>query len=772
MRVVFTIGRYGVLFVSGIFRLLLAGLKLLLKQRRSPTIQSSPQAPPTDPQKTSPFPASSAVAAGRSETPQVAAPLTNRWIPPGERITLGRFTLEAGFIYIGETLPSIGNPEQLEPALIQPSLAIAKAYGPQDLGRSEAIAPTPSETRSPENWDDLPLSCRYSQLTPSQRAIYLDWLATGRQQPAVPAPLLRLFLSGVERRLLHDLPGQARQVEELLSILLELERLQRIYPEHGNDLTQLIDLTQIQLALACQPETLVALLPATDDLCPALKVALGQCIQACRPIPGALAWAWYRNQIGVNTLRTPAKRCPQEFARLFQLRYTANPMVVAPETLRPLPLTYRPLSPSFRLSEDALDGPEIELVTTLDISDGAEALRVLDPLLNRCTEELEAYSRCLGRNPELAESLLASSQLPTDLLQEFEQPALVQLRTWLAQTLADQPVAQITGADLLAQWPTSKGDRLLKKEAEACSQCLEKLGYGLIPDVRFGDKPIQPQRSVLLYRQTVTPGNTLSPAFERLQLLSLILVTLLKMETGANHPSQIAAIWHGFQAPPALDERLDWEQERLAALQWGWQRAPLPAKTVLTQIRNYDPFDRPIMLAQLQQLFMGASLSAAQQNWFSRILEQAEPARERPPVGGDPRPTIDETAPCSPPSRELVLDSALIAQRQQDSMQAAGVLADIFTEEEDRPAIAVVRKTAWGLDAAHLDLVMILQEQESWSRADLEAKATPLGLMLDGALENINEVAFDHWDEPLTEGEDQIVVNESILAEFLIAEAA
>jgi hypothetical protein len=232
------------------------------------------------------------------------------------------------------------------------------------------------------------------------------------------------------------------------------------------------------------------------------------------------------------------------------------------------------------------------------------------------------------------------------------------------------------------------------------------------------------------------------------------------------------------QVANAREELTDWEQERLAALGWGWQRDPLPAKAVLTQIRNYDLSDRPVVLAQLQHLLEGIVLSAAQQNWLSRILELAVPAPAPAPRSGDSSShRIDSSvaaaiAPSPSPSQELVLDSALIDQRQRESVQAAGVLADIFTEEEERAAIAIVRKTAWGLDSAHLDLVMILQEQESWSRVELESKADYLGLMLDGALENINEVAFDHWDEPLTEGEDPIAVNESILAEFLVAEAA
>ena len=45
----------------------------------------------------------------------------------------------------------------------------------------------------------------------------------------------------------------------------------------------------------------------------------------------------------------------------------------------------------------------------------------------------------------------------------------------------------------------------------------------------------------------------------------------------------------------------------------------------------------------------------------------------------------------------------------------------------------------------------------------MQALAAALGLMTDGALEHLNEAAFDHADGPLTEGDDPLEINPDIL---------
>ena len=57
---------------------------------------------------------------------------------------------------------------------------------------------------------------------------------------------------------------------------------------------------------------------------------------------------------------------------------------------------------------------------------------------------------------------------------------------------------------------------------------------------------------------------------------------------------------------------------------------------------------------------------------------------------------------------------------------------------------------------------MLLSRPE-WSREELLDAAADLDLMLDGALEHINEASFDAYDSPLTEGENPITVNIEVL---------
>ena len=64
-----------------------------------------------------------------------------------------------------------------------------------------------------------------------------------------------------------------------------------------------------------------------------------------------------------------------------------------------------------------------------------------------------------------------------------------------------------------------------------------------------------------------------------------------------------------------------------------------------------------------------------------------------------------------------------------------------------------------GLDDAHNALTRALLANDSWARTDLQAIADSLGLMLDGALESINDAAYDAFDGPLTEGDDPIDIH-------------
>ena len=142
-------------------------------------------------------------------------------------------------------------------------------------------------------------------------------------------------------------------------------------------------------------------------------------------------------------------------------------------------------------------------------------------------------------------------------------------------------------------------------------------------------------------------------------------------------------------------------------------------------------------------------------------------------AGTSPQPSIA----AQPAAKGFQLDTAKIAALQKDSERVSALLADIFKEESPQPTvIATVPEAAppldseaaaatglFGLDEAHSAFARMLLSRPQWTREELLDVSSDLDLMLDGALEHINEVSFDTHDIPFTEGDDPIDVNPEIL---------
>jgi hypothetical protein len=140
--------------------------------------------------------------------------------------------------------------------------------------------------------------------------------------------------------------------------------------------------------------------------------------------------------------------------------------------------------------------------------------------------------------------------------------------------------------------------------------------------------------------------------------------------------------------------------------------------------------------------------------------------------GFEPKVPESDTAPVSladlepalPASTPFALNLELIQAKQLESAEATQLLQSVFLEE---PIAAPSIGAPLGLDSAHAAFLQTLGQQMIWSREDLMGVAQQLDLLLDGALELINEAAFDRCDEALTEGEDPLEVNPNVLQELL-----
>jgi TerB-C domain len=123
----------------------------------------------------------------------------------------------------------------------------------------------------------------------------------------------------------------------------------------------------------------------------------------------------------------------------------------------------------------------------------------------------------------------------------------------------------------------------------------------------------------------------------------------------------------------------------------------------------------------------------------------------------------------------VVLDPLLIEARLAESARAASYLAEIFTDDETEAVASPAPGTpnagigdgVAGLDAPHTALLRRLADQPRWMRGDFDNIAVELGLLPDGALETLNEAAFEAAGEPVCEGTDPIEINSYAFKETL-----
>ena len=124
----------------------------------------------------------------------------------------------------------------------------------------------------------------------------------------------------------------------------------------------------------------------------------------------------------------------------------------------------------------------------------------------------------------------------------------------------------------------------------------------------------------------------------------------------------------------------------------------------------------------------------------------------------------------------FTLNRERIAARQADTDKVQALLANIFSDSDDSeseseenalpsspPLNGAYGEMLLGLDQAHSTLARRMLARQEWSREDLLQMAEELDLMLDGALEYINDAAFEAFNMPFIESDSPIVLNPEIL---------
>ena len=692
------------------------------------------------------------------------------WVPAGQLVRVGGCSISGGLIYVGRRLAAARGGEP-DPALIDPGLGVdhrAADYAGAYMGY----------------WPS------YSTIAPGCRAAYLQWLANGRHAPNAYIGYVFLYFYGLERRLLIDAQRSAAARAEREMLVSEVRRLLGIYGTNGS--------------FRSYAEGLLAFVTPDDgarrylsppparrdgwDVPFELRLGLGQLAADARPVLAEWALAWLRLH-PEGWLRTPATRCPGEFGEVFTRRYRERCgdglMLDAGGAI--LGERYHPASAG--IAESQLPpGRRVPDVASL----GAPLARLREVAGVAC-DDLDAYSRYIGRHPDGAGTAAALVLLPPGMERPAD-AATQALLGWADDSLGAADRVQVAAAELLARWSAaSPGSRPGKSDADLLARVLERHGLGLEPDVRFGGAVPAGDAPAVLFRRAPemvsAPSDGYGAAATLIQLGAAV----------ASADGRVASAEQDFlerRVVAALGLALD-ERRRLRAHLLRTMAAPpalaalrkrasvLPesqrrsAGELLVALAAADGGIAPPEIDLLARLFDLLGLERAEA--YSQVHALGDESLTRVRVAGALAAgyAIPEQQPRPEASRgpgAVVLDPELIKARLAESARAASYLAEIFTDDDtatlaavpsgDRVAV-IAKEQAAGLDTAHSALLGRLAARPSWTREDFDQMATGLGLLPDGALEALNEAAFEAVGEPVCEGSDLIDINSYAVKEML-----
>lgn len=674
-----------------------------------------------------------------------------RWVPFGESVTIKSIAIPGGMIYVGSSLRNDNG--LIDPCLIDPTKPIAQEgdYTERQMGY----------------WPS------YSDISSSARRAYLDWLSGGRSDPAADIGFVFLFFYGLERRAIVDALCDESAKEDLPIIAAELRRLLAIYGGKSNSFygyaSEFLDWITLSSCTSRLYEQPLPQLRKSFHLPLHIRLALGQAAKDGKPVPSTLALGWAKLERNV-TLRTPAIRCPEEFDQLFQVKYAElfDQGLVLPRNKTRLKAVYRPASAGFRSGSSLIkvfdDIPDVTML--------AAPLKKIQEVVEASTKDLEPFSRLIARNPSVKNTFEGLLRLPSSLWPESSKKRLLQLKNRVGAGLLS-----ITYQEALCS---------LFEEASASkdsivplARILESACVGVEPNVLTGAKPPKPDEQIVLFAM---PSSEVPTRLDGPFLLAELTLQLASAVAAADGDFSVGEAEHLREQVNSWGHLTQGQKCRLLAHIELLSGAPMPLAPLKKKIERFAISDREMIAESMVTV---AHVDGEVSPDTIRILEKIYKVLgvSASKVFSDLHVAASESEESKPQATKAVeqdgrftLNRERIAARQADTEKVQVLLATIFNDSDepeaetveapkppDLPTDAASAGTLLGLDQAHSSLALRMVTRQEWSREELLQVAAELDLMLDGALEHINDAAFETFDMPLIESDDPIVLNAELL---------
>jgi len=645
-----------------------------------------------------------------------------------------------GLVYVGSP-PKSRYHSEVNPALIDPSLNAKKTDLADPLGY----------------WPD------YTNLDSAQRNRYLSWLSSGRGD-IDELGYVFLYFYGFEKYVLQDANKEAKELREknIKAIVSELHRLRELFASNNSFNTysnQLLDVIYV----VYWPDRIDERKEAFPNNNPvAAQFAISQMAHSH---PNELLdsdWAlhWL---IGIGPVsRTKAVRENYPLLRsLFKEAYERSGGIKVPSCKTKLRLDITPAAmglydySELGLPDNLCNPTGLKRPMSKLTSIGDEVL----PILRKLSKAMNSHdvATMLSVWPQGGSSGLI--------------PELDQVIARISVKLEESPFSELR---LIAElMDISLAEKATKTQLKQISSALQGCGFILVPDPLLTPATLKASDQVVAYKGE-RPAE-LSP--EGLWVaLSIHLGSLLAIADGEIHETERATLHKIVNSHPNRIER-----EYLSSYV-EWRLGHPPSTTGLKKQIEYFSESQKKELAQLlvnlaladgelpaseikqlEKLFTQLGFA---KSLVSELLHSSATLKPSTIVAQKPRAEKQNNI-----KQDFELDVVALQAHTESTKEIQTVLQKLFEEETSEEALntapePVSDNDSWHnglLDESHDALAVWLLTKDEWSMEDVAAKCQSLALLPDGALETINNAAFDTLGDSLLEIDDPVEVYRDVL---------
>lgn len=665
------------------------------------------------------------------------------------------------------------------------------AIDPSEINRSLPVVKAPEV-------EDLTYWPWYARMDPAQRHVYLDWLSSDRTKLPPGDGYLFVYYYGLERRALVDNTDHK-------TVFKEVQRLRQVYEKHGpkrsrNSFMNYSSAFLWFLAAYKPDEISVKRIRRLAELTRVwneekLAAALAWCVSRAQPLPSWLAFT-VAEQSPLSQRSVVTKRVGDEFRVLFAKRYQEQ----FGEGLQ-LRTSKRERHISYGPASAVIDHASLTVPNALGIP---SQFKKLSAIWNSCIDDLRKLSSVTRGKDDAPLTAKAWEAMPPELRSSVEHPHTSAVCDLIASSADDDGHVFVRADKLAHAIQLERGRRFTIGVSRAMAATVEHIGFALEPDPRLTGKSYRADTLIAVFPQAYEG----EPDYKRYGGAACMMRLGLAVAGADGHydDEELHRVRDQIEDGFELN---DHERRRLEALQTllfktGSDIAGLGKRLqevvnesgrrsvgkLLVGVAACDGVITKDELRALRKCYRSLGLTS---ETLDATLQELTPDLAEAPVtvtSGRPRAAGEPIPRTRAADAEIKLDREAIARIMHETRDVSALLAkamDIPTEVQPGLPVAVMDPPADSVDTPPLPKRAIdspnrsatskqlpparfaafyteLIANKCWSREDAAQLARRHGHMLSGAIESINEWAFDEFGAQLVyDGEDDVELEFDLL---------